>query len=379
MKLLSPQQGVYFAFCLYALSLGAIFPRLGDIQLQMGIGQDTLGMAIIGAAFGCQLSLLTAGQVLRLVGFRPVMVAGIVVISSGEFLASTATGPWGFFGWLFFAGLAIGVLEVALNVEADRVEHVISRRIMNRSHAFWSLGFFFAGLLGAVVAQAGIEVSVHLAGMLIFLCLATFVLVYAHKPAPAKPDEAGQNVRFARPTRPILMLVGLTLPAMLLEGAGIDWSVIFMRDEFATPPFVNGMALALGALSQFVVRFFADRQVERFGPQTIARWSIIALGLGVIMVAFAPTPAMALIGFVLLGAGNAAIFPLAVSAAARRTDRSPAVNVAALSQLTFVVFFLAPPLLGFIAENVGIRWSFGLVFPLVVMGWFSLRSLHLNR
>ena len=49
MKLLSPQQGVYFAFCLYALSLGAIFPRLGDVQLQMGIGQDTLGMAIIGA------------------------------------------------------------------------------------------------------------------------------------------------------------------------------------------------------------------------------------------------------------------------------------------------------------------------------------------
>ena len=115
---------------------------------------------------------------------------------------------------------------------------------------------------------------------------------------------------FAHPTKPILMLVALTLSAMLLEGAGIDWSVIFMRDVFATPPFISGLALALVAFSQFIVRFFADDFVERYGPEKVTYWSVITLGIGVSLVGFAPNPVVALAGFFLLGAGTAVIFPL---------------------------------------------------------------------
>ena len=183
---------------------------------------------------------------------------------------------------------------------------------------------------------------------------------------------------FARPTKPILMLVALTLSAMLLEGAGIDWSVIFMRDVFATPPFISGLALALVAFSQFIVRFFADDFVERYGPEKVTYWSVITLGIGVSLVGFAPNPVVALAGFSLLGAGTAVIFPLAISAAAQRKDRPAAVNVAALAQLSFVVFLLAPPMLGAVAEFFGIRVSFGIGLPLVVLSWFMVRSLRPN-
>ena len=61
------------------------------------------------------------------------------------------------------------------------------------------------------------------------------------------------------------------------------------------------------------------------------------------------------------------IFPLAMSAAAQRTDRPAATNVAALAQTSFVSFLLAPPLLGFVAEHLSIRWTFGLGLPLVAL------------
>lgn len=373
---LSPQKGVYAIFCLYSLALGAIFPRLGDLQLQMDVSKAVLGLSIIGAALGVQVSLLFAGRILRMTGFRAAVILGIPLISGAELIASYMPGPLGFFGWLFVAGLVIGLVEVAVNVEADRVEYQIKRRVMNRCHAFWSFGFFGAGLIGAFVAEARISVSTHLAGFLIVTSLATLFLVVRYSPAAPRPTEEGQDVKFVRPTKPILLLVMLTLSAMLLEGASIDWSVIFMRDVFATPPFVSGLALALGAFSQFVVRFFADHHVERHGPETITRWSILALGVGVVLVALAPTPSIALAGFVLLGGGNAVIFPLAISAAAQRTDRPAAVNVAALAQLSFVVFLLAPPALGFVAEYFGIRWSFGIGLPLVVLSWFMVRALR---
>ena len=64
------------------------------------------------------------------------------------------------------------------------------------------------------------------------------------------------------------MLVALILLATLLYEAGIDWPV-FIRYFLATPPFVNGLALAFVAFSQFIVWFFADDFVELYGPKKI--------------------------------------------------------------------------------------------------------------
>ena len=375
----SPQHGVFFAFCIYAMALGAIFPRLGDMQLQMGIAEGQLGLSVIGAALGVQLSLLVASRVLRAVGFRWVIFVGIVIISVAETIASLSLTPVAFFCWLFVAGLAIGVVEVAVNVEADRTEFRIGRHVMNRCHAFWSFGFFGSGLLGAFIAQLQISVFAHMIGFLIFTSCSALLLIWQHQPALPRAGEESQSENFARPTKPILMLVALTLSAMLLEGAGIDWSVIFMRDVFATPPLISGLALALFAFCQFIVRFFADDFVERHGPETVTYWSVIKLGVGVSLVSFAPTPLVALLGFSLLGAGTAVIFPLAISAAAQRKDRPAAVNVAALAQLSFVVFLLSPPLLGMVAEVFGIRMSFGMGLPLVLLSWFMVGSLSSKR
>ena len=65
--------------------------------------------------------------------------------------------------------MSVGPLEVAVNLEADRVEYGLERRIINRSHAFWSLGFFATGLSGALMAQLGVPVAFHFAsfGLLI--------------------------------------------------------------------------------------------------------------------------------------------------------------------------------------------------------------------
>ena len=61
--------------------------------------------------------------------------------------------------------------------------------------------------------------------------------------------------------------------------------------------------------------------------------------VGIILVAGAPAWPAALFGFALLGAGSSVIFP-GLSAAAQLKDRPAAVNVAALAQISFVVFLL---------------------------------------
>ena len=102
-------------------------------------------------------------------------------------------------------------------------------------------------------------------------------------------------------------------------------------------------------------------------PTIVSRVLLGVLGLGVLVVYFASSEWMALAGFAMMGVGTSVIFPLAMSAAAQRTDRPAATNVASLAQISFVAFLLGPPLLGYVAEHWGIRWSFGIGLPLVVL------------
>lgn len=366
---------VYAAFFIYALTMGQIYPRLGDLQLQMGVAEGALGAALMGAALGTQISLMFAGPMIEKLGYRLCLIIAIPLLGLAETVATLATGPWFFFCFLMLAGMAIGVIEIIVNVEADRTEHAVGKRIMNRAHAFWSFGFFGAGAVGIAMKALDISPTLHLLIMAIFAGIVSFLLFRGFAPARSRVAEDGEKPRFVLPTTGILLLVGFTLSAMVLEGAGADWSVIFMRDVFEVSPALNTTAFALGALAQALMRFFADGFVERYGPVNVARVLVLTLGVGAVLVTFAVHPAMALLGFALMGMGTSVVFPLAMSAAAQRTDRPAATNVAALAQLSFVSFLVAPPALGFIAEHFGIRWSFGIGLPLVLISLLLVKQV----
>ena len=371
MGLSMPQHKRVFAcFFLYSFCMGGFFPRLAEIQRAMGVGEGALGLALIGVAAGTLISLTFGAQFIERMGHRRTLLGLLPALPLFYVAASHATTPLLMFLCLFPAGILVGAVEVVVNLEADRVEHMSGRRIMNRSHAFWSIGFFSASAIGALMAYLGVSPQLHLAGVVLVVFAITVLLLGKFEAAPLREaDHHHADIeapRFATPTAAILVLVVVTLPAMVLEGAGFDWSAIYMRDVFGSSAFWGGVAVATGAAAQALTRYFADGFVERHSPVFVARALLSVLALGDVMVFVAPMPWASLLGFALMGVGSSAIFPLAMSAAAQRTDRPSTVNVSSLAQTAFVSFLLAPPLLGFVAQSLGIRWSFGIALPLVL-------------
>jgi MFS family permease len=359
---------VFAAFFLYAFSLGGFFPRLAELQRSMGVSEGELGLGLIGAACGTLFSLSFAGRPVERIGHRRTLLVLMPLLPVFYALAAHARGPLSLFLWLLPAGLCIGAIELVVNLEADRVEHQTGRRIMNRAHAFWSFGFFGAGLVGALAARLGIPPQWHLAAVVPLTAVLVLLLLGRFEDAPQRGGSSEEPAHhFARPTWPIMALVLFSLSGLMLEGAGIDWSAIYMRDTFAATPFFSALAVTCVALAQGTTRYFADRFVERHTPVAIARMLLGVLGLGTLLVSLASAAPVALAGFALIGIGTSVIFPLAMSAAAQRTDRPAATNVAALAQISFVSFLLAPPLLGFVAEHWGIRWTFALGLPLLLV------------
>ena len=368
----NPQLIVFAGFFIYAFSLGAMFPRLDDIQRSLEIDKAELGFLLLCLPLGLQVTLLFADRLVRFIPLKSIICLGIPLICFTQFAAAVINQIAFFAFFLTVCGVFVAVVEVAINLEADRVEHALGTRIMNRSHAFWSIGFFAAAIIGAAFSQFKVTLEIHF----LLICIISFIIskVFFEDYIVASPRHSNikKLKKISLPNGPILVMVLFAMSAMLVEGASIDWSVIFMREIHSASPIISGFSLAMAAFSQAIVRFFGDNLINRYGPTLISTVSLVCMFLGVFLVFLSQSSLLAILGFLLMGAGSAVIFPMAVSIAASRNDRPAETNVASLTQFAFGMFLLGPPVLGFIGETYSLRWSFAVCFPLLFLSCFML-------
>ncbi len=380
MPALLPHQRVYVMQFVLALSLGGLLSRLPDLQVEFGLREGQLGLLLISMSSGVLVGMTFTGKLVDRLGAR--LTAMITIFGASALYAlipwmpsATAAAPF-----FFVSGLLMGAIEINVNLEADRHEAVLGYRIMSRAHGMWSLGFFVTALVGAGVRQAGISIELHMLVVLaVVLALGWIVFSKVENAPPRTGSHGGDTPLVAFPTLGMLPLCLVGAAPLFAEGAGVDWSAIYMRDVFAVEPFVGGLSITIFSLAIAIGRLFMDPVVDRFSPRPVAVALLSLCGAGLAMVAMAPHPAVALVGFGLAGVGCSSVYPLAVSAAAQRTDRPASINVAALGQMTFVVFFAGPPLLGFVAEHFGIRYSYWAVVPTVIAALLATRALSAGR
>ncbi|RKE85761.1 MFS transporter [Rhizobium sp. AG855] len=363
-----PQFRVYIAFFLFAMSTGAMFSRLPDLQAHLSVNKAELGMTLIGMAIGSLISLTFSSPLIVRLGTRTTLaisLLGVMALLSTIPLLPNAPSV---FATLFVMGLLAGALEICLNVEIGRIEAEIGFGIMNRAHGCWSLGFFVTAITASLVRQAEISMQMHMHALLGVMFVIGAVTVAGMKNAPHLPHvgTAQDQPHFALPTLGLLPLCIIGTSAFLIEGAGIDWSTIYMNEVFEVSPFISGSGLTLFAFFMALARLTIDPVVDRHGARLVGRVLLTVAAFGIALAWVAPHPYVALLGFALMGAGCSAVYPMAVTAAAQRTDRPAVVNVAAIAQMAFVVFFLGPPLLGFVAETFGIRNAYLVCLPLVL-------------
>lgn len=371
-----PQLRIYASFFLFSFTTGAMTSRLPDLQRQLGVTQGELGLMLIGMAIGSLVSLTFSTPLIERLGARTT-----ALITLPATILCFGIVPWlpnapSVFVVLFCAGMLAGGIEINLNVETDRLEAMTGGRYMNRAHGAWSVGFFCAALLGAAVRQLEVPIWVHLDAVALVSIAVALSLLWNLVPSPRRATgHQGKAPLIAFPSWGLVPLCLIGIAAFLVEGSGVDWSAIYMRDVFAAPPFIGGLGLAFFGFFMSALRLSIDPVAHRFGSRAVAAVLLTIAALGALLVGVAPADWVALLGFALLGLGASAVYPLAVSAAAQRTDRPAAVNVAALAQVTFVVFFLGPPLLGFVAQYINIRVSYLVILPIVICGLIATRAL----
>ncbi|MGO6694638.1 MFS transporter [Rhizobium johnstonii] len=372
---MKPHHRIFFIQFAVALSLGAFVSRLPDLQVKFSLTEGELGLLLAVMSSGVLCGLTFSVRLIERLGART--TAFVTVFGAALFFALIPWMPSALLAvpLFFIAGIFTGAFEINANVETDRREALLGYRIMSRAHGMWSLGFCITALVAAGMRQAAVSIELHSLIILVTVLIAGSIVFAGIENAPPRQDAHPGDPPIAFPTIGLLPLCLVGAAPLLAEGASVDWSAIYMRDVFAVEPFIGGLGVTIFSLFIAMGRLGMDPVIDRFNPRPVAVSLLGIATIGLVMVATATHPVVALAGFGLTGIGCSSVYPLAISAAARRTDRSAPVNVAALAQTTFLVFFAGPPLLGFVAEHFGIRFSYGMAVPVIGAALLVTRAL----
>lgn len=373
---LGPRHTIRLVFLCQALATGSMFTRIPDIQSGLGINESVLGLCLLGQPVGAILTFLLASRLVESIGTRAVLLWGIPLAALGVAGLTLAPTPLLLFFSFALFGVMFALTNVAMNVEADRVEAATGRRLMNSCHGIWSIGQMVTVTAGALVRGLNVPATWHFGLIVPVILVASLVLIVPmHGAAPRAHTRTGPQKRVSLPTVATLLLVGYAIGGAMLEAAVRNWSVIYMRDSFEVPGWVETLTLPAFIGATVGGRLLADRLIARFGATPFARtlgW--IAL-VGLALVVVAPTPAVALVGFFIIGVGICVSFPLSTSAAAQLGDRPASENVAALTMTTQITLLGTPALLGWIAATFGIRSIYVVIVPVVLVAIYLARYL----
>lgn len=339
--------------------------RIPAIRDRTGATTSELGLALLLLAIGSIVAMNVAGRLISSHGSARVLTVSVILSALAFPMIGLLETPLALAVGLAIAGAGYGPWDVAMNVQAHRVETDLARPLMSRFHGCWSLGALSGAGVGAFIAEAGVPVIWHLAGaaaMVLVVCLLAVRRFIPDRP----PAATGTGSKMPKALRWQLVGLGvLTLCATLVEGAAADWLPLYLTDERSAGPGLAATGYVVFALSMAIGRLTGTAILERLGRVKALRLAGALAGLGVLATITLPGIGGALVGTVGWGLGVALVFPTAMSAAADASAR-PGEAIAVVATIGYAGFLAGPPMIGFLGDLAGLGWGLACCLPLAL-------------
>jgi MFS family permease len=341
--------------------MGAWAPQIPLLLPRHQITESTLGLLILVLGIGAVGAMLFSGRLIARFGSRTVLRAFALSVVPALPVVVYAPSLPVLAAAMATLGALIGSMDVAMNANAVEVERRLGRAIMSSSHGYWSVGGFCGGVFGGqIIARAGAETqALVVAGLAALITLAAMPFLIA-EPRQVRTTSHAAPGPALLPCDAALWLLGLmALFCMVPEGAVLDWAALFLSNELGSDVATSGYAFGFFAGAMAIMRFAGDGIRNRFGAIRTLQVSGIIAALGLLGAALAPTEWIAIASFAIAGLGVANTIPILFSAAGNHRGASPAAGIALVTMMGYSGILIAPFSIGFVAEYVGFRWTYG--------------------
>jgi fucose permease len=276
-------------------------------------------------------------------------------------------------GFNFFMSL----LGVSVNSHAVMVQKQITKNIIGRLHAGWSLGAVGAAITGALsTVFMTLEIFLIVVAVITLIIFEFSLRWLLSSEEDGHLDEKAQLVkrRFWQMPQQLWLLAAGLFCGIYPEVAVIDWAAVFARDVLNLEVALRSMPFAAFMIGMIIGRLSMTRLAETYHPHFIAsRGSFLAavtLALSAIFSGMLAdiSPGLGLLVTVFLwglaGLGLSPVSPAFYSAAGHIPGVSTSWAVSRLGLMNSTTAIFAKALMGATVEGVGLSLAF--FFPIVL-------------
>jgi MFS family permease len=395
MRVVAARNAVAVVFLLNGLAIASWFARIPAAKEALDLTAGKFGLVLLGLSAGAVLAMLTAGAIASRLGTAQVVAAATVLLAIGLVVAGIGTGllnsvPVTVAG-LLAVGYGSGSCDVAMNVEAAKVERRLARTIMPRFHAAWSIGTVTGAAIGAGGSRLGASLEVSLTVIAVIVLVGTLVAVRSFLPTGAiaapisgptgapggsarvedEPAVGGRAGVLSAWTEPRTLLIGLLVLVMAFtEGSANDWIALAFVDGYQVSEAGGAAVFGVFVASMTLGRTVGTVALDRWGRVRVLVATMLLATVGATIAVLAGSLPVAVLGVTLWGLGASLGFPVGMSAAADDESRA-AVRVSVVALIGYTAFLAGPPLVGLLGDHVGILRAL-LVVPVLLIPALAL-------
>lgn len=390
------------AYAVQGLGFSGVVTQVPALQDKFGFDELQLSLVLLTVPVVAGVGSVLAGVLAPRRGSGLVLRVAGLGVCLGVGLVGAAPGLAVFFPAVALFGLAVGAVDATMNMQGVAVQQRYGRSILASFHAWWSIAGIAAALttagtsrldwplwlaMGCVAVVAAVVALWAGPGLLDDRATVPAVsenTLLEDLPAPGAVEDGpvgpggpiavggpaaagGANAGAKIPWAPVIMVGVAVMIMYICESSVSNWAGLLLGDGLGAAKWVTPLGLAAYLVWQLLGRVIADRVVGRLGPSGTVGVGVVLGAIGFTVVATAPAPWLAIIGFAVVGIGLCVVVPLSFSAAGALDPTGSGVVIARVNLFNYAGFVIGSALIGVIADQIGLRAAFAVPAALVLI------------
>ncbi len=350
-----------FYFMAPGLAYGLVTSRMPALKNMTGATEGELGIILLCFGLSALIGLAFAPRLIAKISAKTTLLASSLACMVFVVLVSFSSSVWFFGIAMALLGICMGLCDVTMNVQGVEVERAYKKSSMNILHAGYNIGAAAAACAGSIFAATNFGVWVNfvlpvavMAGMLWW---AEPRLVTGNLEKPERSESSPLVSIEPKKRLPFLVWVCglLCVCCYVSEGSVGEWGSLYLHQEKAAPESIAALVFAGFSICSLLCRLVADRLRNNFGDFLVSTAGATLALAGMLTVLSSSSWSICLIGYAMMGLGQAPIVPIAFSRAGAIKGVSTARATSLVSLLAYVGLLFAPPAFGLSAEHFGLH------------------------
>ncbi|MFT2790633.1 MFS transporter [Serratia sp. T13T92] len=366
------QNATRLAFFIAGLAMATWAPLVPFAKTRIAIDDGSLGLLLLCIGVGSIMAMPLTGLLTGKFGCRRVILLAGIALCIDLPLLVLMDSTLGMALALLLFGAAIGMIDVAMNIQAVVVERASNRAMMSGFHGFFSIG----GIAGAGGVSALLWLGLGpLQATLIAVVAILALLLIASKNLLRESGGDKEGPMFVLP-RGWVMFIGLLCFIMFLaEGSMLDWSALYLTTMRGMDHNQAGLGYALFSIAMTIGRLNGDRVVNAMGRYQVLLLGSLCAAIGLALAITINSAIASLIGFMLVGVGASNVVPILFSAAGNQRVMPANLAIASVTTVGYAGILAGPAVIGLIAQISSLTFALACVAALLLIVTASAKAV----